>query len=167
MKLYCISFILFIFVGCSSTPLILTPTQYTYSGKERTKQLDKENPQLEPLMILREIQHSFWGRKAIVRVQGWYSSSGLQARKLNHIQMIQEIEDDQLTLTCYVEPKGGFGKEGNLIYGYNYQQEINIKIPSEIKQLHLKLIEHNLTQQEILSFKTTIPLTAKEVSKKG
>ncbi|WP_353117312.1 hypothetical protein [Myroides odoratus] len=162
MKLFCISFFFLSLIGCSSSPLTLTPTQYTYSGKERTRQLDKENPKLEPTITLRSIKKSFWGRKALIDVQGWYSSSGLHARRLNHIQMIEEMDADQLTLTFYVEPKGGLGKEGNLIYGYNYRQMVEIKIPSEIKQLHFKLIEQNLTQQEVLSFKATVPLVDKE-----
>ncbi|QQU04348.1 hypothetical protein [Myroides odoratus] len=159
MKLFCLSFFFLALIGCSSSPLTLTPTQYTYSGKERTRDLDKENPKLEPTITLREIKQSFWGRKAIVDVQGWYSSSGLHARRLNRIQMLEEVEEDQLTLTFYVAPKGGLGKEANLIYGYNYRQVVEIKIPDEIKQLHFKLIEQNLTHKEVLSFKATVPLT--------
>lgn len=162
MKLFCMSFFFLALIGCSSSPLMLTPTQYTYSGKEQTKQLDKENPQLEPTIKLLEIRNSFWGRQAIVAIQGWYSSSGLRARKLNRIQMIEEIEGNQLILTCYVEPKSGFGKEGNLIYGYNYRQTIKLKIPAKVDQLHFKLIEQTLTQETTLSFKATVPLMNKE-----
>lgn len=162
MKIFCICFFFLTLIGCSSSPLILTPTQYTYNGKERTKQLDKENPQFEPTIKLLKIRNSFWGRQAIVEIQGWYSSSGLRARKLNRIQMVEEIENNQLILTCYVEPKSGYGKEGNLIYGYNYRQTIKLKIPAKVDQLHLKLIEQNLTQEATLSFKATISLVDNE-----
>lgn len=159
MKVICLSFFFLLFIGCSSSPLTLTPTQYSYSGKERTRQVDPENLPLAPTITLREIQHTFWGRKALIDVQGWYSSSGLQARKLTRIEMTQEIEENQLILTYYVAPKEGVGKEGNLIYGYNYRQAVEIKIPAEIKQFHFKLIEQNATQKEVLSFKATVPLT--------
>lgn len=159
MKVVCLSFFFLVFIGCSSSPLTLTPTQYSYSGKERTRQVDPANLPLAPTISIREVQPSFWGRKALIEVQGWYSSSGLQARRLSRIEMTQEIEGNQLTLTYYVAPKGGVGKEGNLIYGYNYRQTTHLKIPAEVQQLHVKLIEQTATQQEILSFKSIIPLT--------
>ncbi|WP_410880734.1 hypothetical protein [Myroides sp. DW712] len=158
MKVFYLSFFVLTLMGCSSSPLTLTPTQYSYSGKERTRQVDPENLPLEPSIRLREIQSSFWGRQAIIEVQGWYSSSGLRARKLGRIDMTQEIEENQLILTYYVAPKGGFGKEGNLIYGYNYHQTTRIKIPKEVKQLQVKLIEQNANKQEILTFKSTLSL---------
>ena len=157
MKSPCILFLFLILVGCSPS-LTLTPTQYTLNGREGSKQLDPDNPQLETAMHLRKIEHSFWGRKAIIDVQGWYSSHGLQARRLHRIQTVQEIDGNHLTLICYVEPQSGLGKEANLVYGYNYQQEIELKIPAEIQQLHFKLIEQNAQQEEVLSFKSTLNL---------
>ncbi|MGS4344987.1 hypothetical protein ACKUSY_05125 [Myroides odoratus] len=162
MKAFHLSFFLLILMGCSSSPLTLSPTQYSYSGKERTRQINPENLPLEPNISLREIQQSFWGRHAIIDVQGWYSSSGLQARKLNRIDMTQEIEGNQLTLTYYVAPKSGFGKESNQIYGYNYHQTTRIKIPTKVEHIQVKLIEQNATKQEILSFKSTLSLVDKK-----
>lgn len=161
MRSYLASFIFFILLGCSSKPLTLSPTQYTFIGKTRTKQVDKENPKLDSSVYLKEIQSSFWGRKAVLEIQGWYSSEGLQARKLNKIQMVEEVEGNQLTITFYVQPKSGMGKESAQVYGYNYQQEIVIKVPSTANQLTFKLIEQDANQQDILSYQAHVDLPKK------
>lgn len=156
MKPYFAYFFFFFFflLGCSSSSLSLSPTKYSYVGRERTKQLDQENPQLNPSITLKEIRQSIWGRKAILEIQGWYSSHGHQARSLRQIKWIQEVEDNQLTLTFYVQPKGGMGKENAHVYGYNYKQVIAFKIPSAVQQLNFKLIEQNAKNQDILSYQS-------------
>jgi|GEM_PF-6238843 len=162
MKVSNLVFLFLLLVGCSSTPLTLTPTQYSYRNKERTRQVDSANLPLPPTIVLRDIQRSFWQRKAVLDVQGWYSSSGLRARKLSRISISHEIEGNQMTLTCYVIPKGGFGKEGNQIYGYNYRLTTSLKIPSDVEQLHVKLMEQDTSQHEILRFESIISLTNAE-----
>jgi len=164
MKLPFLSFFLLVLTGCSSTSLILTPTQYTYQGKERTQQLDQHNPKQEPTISLKEVQPSIWGRKAVLHIQGWYSSAGLQARRIDHTQLVKTWDNDQLTISYYVRLKSGIGKESNLVYGYNYQQEVTIKIPTDLKQLNVKLIEQNTSQQEILSYQATLLLPHNEKS---
>lgn len=161
MKSYFASFFFFVLMGCSSSSLSLSPTKYSYVGQSRTKQLDQENPQLDPAITLKEIRQSIWGRKAVLEIQGWYSSHGLQARSLRQIKWIQEVEGDQLTFTCYVQPKSGMGKESAHVYGYNYKQEVALKIPSTIHQLNFKLIEQSATQQDILSYQSHVQLDTK------
>ncbi|MBB1140008.1 hypothetical protein [Myroides sp. WP-1] len=154
MKPHITTFLFFILVGCSSTPLTLSPTKYTIEGKERVKQPDKSNPKLEPTVCLKDIKNSIWGRKAVVKIQGWYSSQGHQARRLKEIKWTKEIDGDQLTLIFYVQPKTGVGKENAYVNGYNYHQEVTFKIPSAVRQLNFKLIEQHATQQDILSYQS-------------
>ncbi|MBB1150157.1 hypothetical protein H4K35_08440 [Myroides sp. NP-2] len=158
MKSYFASFLFFALMGCSTSSLSLSPTKYSYVGQSRTKQLDQENPQLHPAITLKEIRQSLWGRKAVLEIQGWYSSQGHQARRLKQIKWIQEIEGNQLTFVCYVEPKRGVGKESAHVYGYNYNQEISISIPSTIEQLNVTLIEQNIAQDDMVSYQSHIQL---------
>ncbi len=158
----CVLFLFFfVFMGCHYSSITLSPTKYSYVGQARTRQLDQENPQFDPTITLKEIRQSIWSRKAVFEVQGWYSSYGLQARSLRQIKWTQEVTGDQLTLTCYVEPKRGMGKESAQVYGYNYKQEIVVKIPSTIHQLTVKLIEQNATQQDIVSYQSHVELDTK------
>ncbi|MGG5507203.1 MULTISPECIES: hypothetical protein [unclassified Myroides] len=143
MKFYYPSFLFFILVGCSSTPLTLSPTVYTLEEQERIKQLEENTSKLEPTVFVKEFKKTFWGRKAVVQIQGWYSSQGHRARRLSEIKWVKEIDGDQLTLTFYAKPKTGIGKENAYVYGYNYQQEVTFKIPPTIKQINFKLIEQH------------------------
>lgn len=161
MKPYVVSFFFFVLLGCSPSTITRSPTKYSYVGQTRTRQLDQENPQLDPTITLKEIRQSIWGHKAVLEVQGWYSSHGLQARGLRQIKWTQAVTGNQVTITCYVQLKSGMGKESAEVYGYNYKQEVVFKIPSAIHQLNFKLIEQSEKQQDILSYQSHVQLDTK------
>lgn len=79
------------------------------------------------------------------RIQGNIRSSGHQVR---HIRGIRYEKGEQgateVTLKYYVEIKNKPGKEGALIKGYNYTQDISYRIPKGVKRVKIELYDDRL-----------------------
>ncbi|MGL4584585.1 MAG: hypothetical protein ACRCVU_16585, partial [Flavobacterium sp.] len=61
-----------------------------------------------------------------------------------------ETKGDILYLTYHVHVYRQGGKEGNLVNGFNYTQKEDYKINTNIKEVHISLIDDN---QQVLTSK--------------